>query len=166
MGPDPTSWSPIGTHQSRTESTAPAVDRCTRRLAHRGTQRRPRSARPLHPAPGSPDRRTRTFPETALAMKKVLEVALGVLTAIGGFVDIGELVTAPAVGARFGMTLAWATVLSLFGIMIFAEMSGRVAAMSGRPVFDLVRERLGAGLPFANLAGSFVITFATVAAEL
>ena len=60
-------------------------------------------------------------------MKKWLEVALGVLTAIGGFVDIGELVTAPAVGARFGMTLAWATVLSLLGIMIFAEMAGRVA---------------------------------------
>ena len=84
-------------------------------------------------------------------MKKWLEVALGVLTAIGGFVDIGELVTAPAVGARFGMTLAWATVLSLLGIMIFAEMSGRVAAVSGRPVFDLVRQRLGPRVAMINL---------------
>ena len=65
-------------------------------------------------------------------MKKFLALALGVLTGIGGFVDIGELVTAPLVGARFGMTLAWATILSLLGIMIFSEMSGRVAAMSGR----------------------------------
>src|SRR5436190_168758 len=99
-------------------------------------------------------------------MKKVLEVALGVLTAIGGFVDIGELVTAPAVGARFGMTLAWATVLSLIGIMIFAEMSGRVAAMSGRPVFDLIRERMGPRAGLVALVASFVLTLATIAAEI
>ena len=99
-------------------------------------------------------------------MKKLLEVALGILTAIGGFVDIGELVTAPAVGARFGMTLAWATVLSLLGIMIFSEMSGRVAAMSGRPVFDLIRERTGPRVALVALFASFVITLATVAAEI
>jgi manganese transport protein len=99
-------------------------------------------------------------------MKKLLEVALGILTAIGGFVDIGELVTAPAVGARFGMTLAWATVLSLLGIMIFSEMSGRVAAMSGRPVFDLIRERAGPRVALTALIASFVLTLATVAAEI
>ncbi|MCU1355840.1 MAG: natural resistance-associated macrophage protein [Acidimicrobiales bacterium] len=99
-------------------------------------------------------------------MKRVLEVALGILTAIGGFVDIGELVAAPAVGARFGMSLAWATVLSLIGIMLFAEMAGRVAAVSHRPVFDLVRERLGPRLALVNLTGSLVITVATVAAEI
>src|SRR4051794_22103598 len=99
-------------------------------------------------------------------MKKVLGVALGVLTAVGGFVDIGELVTAPLVGARFGMTLAWATILSLLGIMIFAEMSGRVAAMSGRPVFDLIRERTGPRVAFAALVASFIVTLATIAAEI
>src|SRR5205814_3512430 len=87
--------------------------------------------------PGPHRRAPPTLPEGASGLKKLLDVALGILTAIGGFVDIGELVTAPAVGARFGMTLAWASVLSLLGIMIFSEMSGRVAAMSGRPVFDL-----------------------------
>jgi manganese transport protein len=99
-------------------------------------------------------------------MKKLLEVALGVLTAIGGFVDIGELVTAPAVGARFGMTLAWATVLSLLGIMIFSEMSGRVAAMSGRPVFDLIRERTGPRVALLALVASLILTVATIAAEI
>src|SRR4051794_3187713 len=64
------------------------------------------------------------------------------------------------------MTLAWATVLSLLGIMIFAEMAGRVAVVSGRPVFDLVRERMGAKLALANLVTSFLITLATVAAEI
>jgi Mn2+/Fe2+ NRAMP family transporter len=99
-------------------------------------------------------------------MKKFLAVALGVLTAIGGFVDIGELVTAPLVGARFGMTLAWATVLSLLGIMIFSEMSGRVAAMSQRPVFDLIRERTGPRVGLVALVASFIVTLATVAAEI
>ncbi len=99
-------------------------------------------------------------------MKRVVEIALGVLTAIGGFVDIGELVTAPAAGARFNMTLAWATVLSLAGIMIFCEMSGRVAMVTGRPVFDLVRERLGARMALVNLLASFAVTLGTVAAEI
>src|SRR5436190_23925998 len=96
----------------------------------------------------------------------MFEIALGVLTGIGGFVDIGELVTASAVGARFGLTLAWAVVLALFGIMLFAEMAGRVAAVSGRPVFDLVRERIGPRLGLVNLLASFVVTLATVAAEI
>ena len=99
-------------------------------------------------------------------MKKFLALALGVLTGIGGFVDIGELVTAPLVGARFGMTLAWATILSLLGIMIFSEMSGRVAAMSGRPVFDLIRERTGPRVALVALLASFVVTLGTIAAEI
>jgi manganese transport protein len=99
-------------------------------------------------------------------MKRLVAVALGILTAIGGFVDIGELVTGSAVGARFEMRLAWATVLALVTIVVFAEMSGRVAAVSQRPVFDLVRERLGPRLALANLLASFVITLATVAAEI
>jgi Mn2+/Fe2+ NRAMP family transporter len=99
-------------------------------------------------------------------MSKIWQVALGILTAIGGFVDIGELVTGSEVGARFGMRLAWATVLSVVTIMVFAEMAGRVAAVSQRPVFDLVRERLGPRLALANLVASFLITLATVAAEI
>lgn len=65
-------------------------------------------------------------------MKKALQVALGVLTAIGGFVDIGDLVTNSQVGARFGLSLAWVTVLAVVGICVFSEMSGRIAAVSGR----------------------------------
>jgi manganese transport protein len=99
-------------------------------------------------------------------MKKVLQIALGILTAIGGFVDIGELVTGAEVGARFEMNLAWATLLALGAIMVFAEMAGRVATESQRPVFDLVRERLGPRLGLMNLIASFVITLATVAAEI
>src|SRR5689334_25209408 len=45
-------------------------------------------------------------------------------------------------------------------------MSGRVTAVSGRPVFDLVRERLGPRVALANLAGSLLVTVLTLGAEI
>jgi Mn2+/Fe2+ NRAMP family transporter len=99
-------------------------------------------------------------------VKKALHVALGVLTAIGGFVDIGDLVTNSQVGARFGLSLAWATVLAVIGICVFAEMSGRIAAVSGRATFDLVRERLGPAMGMVNLLGSMGVTLLTYVAEI
>ena len=99
-------------------------------------------------------------------MKKLFAVALGILTAIGGFVDIGDLVTNAQVGARFGMSLAGATVVGVVGICVFSEMSGRVAAVSGRAVFDLVRERLGPRAGLANLVASMAVTLLTYIAEI
>jgi Mn2+/Fe2+ NRAMP family transporter len=99
-------------------------------------------------------------------MKKFFEIFLGILTAFGGFVDIGDLVANAETGARFGMSLAWVVVIGVIGIVLFAEMSGRVAAMSGRPVFDVIRERLGARMAFTDLVASFLINFLTLAAEI
>jgi Mn2+/Fe2+ NRAMP family transporter len=99
-------------------------------------------------------------------VKKLLAVALGVLTAIGGFVDIGDLVASSQAGARFGLAHAWVIVLGVVGICAYAEMSGRVAAVSGRPVFDLVRERLGGRIALANLVGSLLVTVLALGAEL
>jgi Mn2+/Fe2+ NRAMP family transporter len=99
-------------------------------------------------------------------MKKIFEIFLGILTAFGGFVDIGDLVANAETGARFGMNLAWVVVIGVIGIVLFAEMSGRVAATSGRPVFDLIRERLGARMALTNLVASFLITVLTLAAEI
>ncbi|KRE95355.1 hypothetical protein ASG76_06770 [Nocardioides sp. Soil774] len=99
-------------------------------------------------------------------MKKFFAVALGILTAIGGFVDIGDLVTNAQVGARFGLSLAPVVVVGVVGICLFAEMSGRVAAVSGRATFDLVRERLGPRVALLNLVGSMGVTFLTFIAEI
>ena len=99
-------------------------------------------------------------------MKRVFAIALGVLTAIGGFVDIGDLVTNALVGSRFGMSLAWVVVVGVIGICVFAEMSGRVAAVSGRATFDLVRERLGPRVGLTNLVASMLVTLLTLAAEI
>ncbi|RYP81584.1 hypothetical protein EKO23_23380 [Nocardioides guangzhouensis] len=99
-------------------------------------------------------------------MRRYLGVALGILTAIGGFVDIGDLVTNAQVGARFGMSLTWAVVIGVLGICVYAEMSGRVAAVSGRATFDLVRERLGPRVGLLNLVGSMAVTLLTFVAEI
>ncbi|MFI6737640.1 divalent metal cation transporter [Nonomuraea sp. NPDC050451] len=99
-------------------------------------------------------------------MKRFLGITLGILTAIGGFVDIGDLVANALVGSRFGMSLAWVVLLGVLGICVFAEMSGRIAPVSGRAVFDLVRERLGPKAGLANLGASFFILAMTVAAEI
>jgi Mn2+/Fe2+ NRAMP family transporter len=99
-------------------------------------------------------------------MKSLLGLALGILTAIGGFVDIGDLVTNATVGSRFGMSLVWATLLGAVGIIVFAEMSGRVVAVSQRPTFDIIRERLGPRVGLANLFGSMAVTLLTFIAEI
>ena len=69
-------------------------------------------------------------------MKRLFAVALGILTAIGGFLDIGDLVTNAVVGSRFGLALAWVVPVGVLGICLFAQMSGRVAAVSGRATFE------------------------------
>lgn len=99
-------------------------------------------------------------------MKPLLAITLGVLSAVGGFVDIGDLVESGVVGAKYGLRMVWVVALGVIGICVYAEMAGRVVAISGRPVFDLVRERLGPRMALANLAGSFLVSLFTVAAEI
>ena len=57
-----------------------------------------------------------------------LELTLGIMTAVGGFVDISELVFAARAGSAFGYALIWVFAYSTGGIIVFSEMSGRVAA--------------------------------------
>ncbi|BFV56505.1 divalent metal cation transporter [Kitasatospora sp. CMC57] len=99
-------------------------------------------------------------------MKNLLKVTLGILTAIGGFVDMGDLVASAVVGSRFGFALVWVLLLGVIGICVYAEMAGRVVAVTGRPTFDLVRQRLGPRVALANLGASFLVTALTLAAEL
>lgn len=99
-------------------------------------------------------------------MPKIFAVALGVLTAIGGFLDIGDLVTNAVVGSRFGLALVWVIPVGVLGICLYAQMAGRVAAVSGRATFEIIRERLGPRMAAANLSASFFINLMTVTAEI
>ena len=99
-------------------------------------------------------------------MRFVLQIALGIIAAIGGFVDIGDLVFNTQAGALFGYQLLWAIPVGVLGIMIFAEMSGRVAAIHGRANFELVAERYSPRLGLATLIASLVLSGLTLAAEI
>ncbi len=99
-------------------------------------------------------------------MNRLLGVALGILTAIGGFLDAGDLVTNAVVGSRFGLSLAWVVGLGIVGICVFAHMSGKVAAVSGRATFEVIRERLGPRAAGLNLVASLAVTVLTLIAEV
>jgi manganese transport protein len=99
-------------------------------------------------------------------VKVVLQVALGILAAIGGFVDIGELVFNGQAGSRFGYGLVWAILVGLGGAMVFSEMCGRVAAVSQRAVFDLIRERMGLSVGLVALGAGELVCLMTLTAEL
>jgi Mn2+/Fe2+ NRAMP family transporter len=99
-------------------------------------------------------------------VKRLLSVALGILAAIGGFVDIGDLVFNVQAGAEFGFSLIWAVIVGVVGIVVFAEMSGRVAAVTGRPVLDVVRQRLGFGAGLLTMIGSVLLSVLTLGAEI
>ena len=95
-----------------------------------------------------------------------LELTLGIMTAVGGFVDISELVFAAKAGSLFGYALIWVFAMSTVGIIVFSEMSGRVAAVAKQPVFNLMRHRLGLKLGLITLAASMISNLITCAAEI
>jgi manganese transport protein len=99
-------------------------------------------------------------------MRSVLKIALGIIAAIGGFVDIGDIVFNAQAGATTGYAAIWAVPVGVLGIILFAEMSGRIAAVAKKPNFVLVRERYGNRLSTITLVGSLVLTVLTLGAEL
>jgi manganese transport protein len=99
-------------------------------------------------------------------VKGLLSVALGVIAAIGGFVDIGDLVFNAQAGASVGYPVLWAVPVGVVGIMVFAEMSGRIVAVAQKPNFVLVKERYHPRLSTFTLVASLVLTVLTLGAEL
>ena len=97
---------------------------------------------------------------------KIFKIALGILAAIGGFVDIGDLVFNVAAGAMFGYQLLWVVVVGVVGIIVYSEMCGRVAAISNKAVFDAVRERVGFRAGLVTLVAAQVVNLMTLAAEV
>jgi manganese transport protein len=99
-------------------------------------------------------------------MKKIFEIALGILAAIGGFVDIGDIVFNVAAGAMFGFQLLWVVVIGVGAIVTYSEMCGRVAVVSQRAVMDAVRERLGYRVGLVSLVAGQLVNLLTIAAEI
>ena len=97
---------------------------------------------------------------------KAAELTLGILTAVGGFVDVSELVFVSQAGSKFGYALIWVIAISTIGIIVFGEMSGRVAAIAKQPMFNLMRHRLGLKWGLVTLGASLISNVITCAAEI
>lgn len=76
-------------------------------------------------------------------MKRLIEIALGIVTGIGGFLEAGSLATSAQAGADFRFDLIWAIVLGAVCLAFLVEMSGRLSAISKHTLPDAIRERFG-----------------------
>ena len=99
-------------------------------------------------------------------MKKLLGITLGIMTALGGFVDLGQIVFTMQAGALFGYKLVWVILLGTVAIILYMEMCGRVAVVAREPVFSTVRNRLGFRIGLVTLIASNLLNLLTCAAEL
>lgn len=99
-------------------------------------------------------------------MKKILGLTLGIMTALGGFVDLGQIVFTMQAGALFGYRLLWVVVVGTAAIIIYMEMCGRVAVVAQEPVFATVRTKLRDRLGLATLIASNLLNLITCAAEV
>lgn len=86
-------------------------------------------------------------------MKKALTLALGIVTGVGGFFDVGNIATSVQAGASFKFQLLWALILATVVIIFLVEMSGRYAAVSQKALPDAIREHFG----FTFWLGPFLV---------
>jgi NRAMP (natural resistance-associated macrophage protein)-like metal ion transporter len=99
-------------------------------------------------------------------MNKVVQVALGVFTSIGGFLEIGAIATTAQAGAAFGFQLIWAVLLGTICVIFLVEMSGRLAAVSRHTIKDALRERFGPRIYVVILVSDVLLNLMVLAAEI
>jgi len=99
-------------------------------------------------------------------MKKVLQITLGIVTSVGGFLEIGSVTTAAQAGASFGYELLWAILLGTICLIFLVEMSGRFSAVSKHTIVDATRERFGFTFFSIVLLGMVLVAFMVLVAEL
>ena len=99
-------------------------------------------------------------------MKKALEISLGIVTSVGGFLEIGSVTTAVQAGAAFGYDLLWAILLGTVCLIFLLEMSGRLSAVSKHTIVEATRERFGFPFFAIVLVGVVLVFFMVLVAEL
>jgi Mn2+/Fe2+ NRAMP family transporter len=99
-------------------------------------------------------------------MKKILQLTLGIITSVGGFLEIGSVTTSVQAGAQFGYKLLWPIFFGTICLVFLIEMSGRLAAVSKHTIVDAMRERFGFPFFFIVLVGITIVAFLVLVAEL
>jgi len=99
-------------------------------------------------------------------LKNFLKIALGIVTSMAGFLEVGSISTAAQAGAAFQFRLLWAIAAATICLIALVEMSGRLAAASRHTVSAAVRERFGFRFSAVPLAAEIVLDTLVLAAEL
>jgi len=102
----------------------------------------------------------------ALKPKQIIEVALGVLTSIGGYLDVGAIATSSQAGAEFGFRHLWVIALGTLAVVFLVEMSGRFAAVSKHTIREGMRERLGFSFFVTTCTAEVVVDVLILASEI
>jgi len=69
-------------------------------------------------------------------------------------------------GSKFDYQLLWVVLLGVVGIIVYGEIAGRIAAVRGQAVFNVVRERAGMRLGLLTLVAATLVCLLTCAAEI
>ncbi len=101
-----------------------------------------------------------------MSLSKYLHVALGIITSIGGFLEVGSIATAAQSGAAFGYQLIWPIALGTVCVIFLIEMSGRLAAISHHPLPAAVRERFGVKYSAVVLGAQTLVDFLVLSSEI
>lgn len=99
-------------------------------------------------------------------MKKFLQLTLGVVTSIGGFLEVGSIASSAQAGASFGYDLLWPVVLGTIVLIFLVEMSGRLAAVSKLTVSGAMRDRFGFDYFVVPLVALTIVIYLVLAAEI
>jgi len=101
-----------------------------------------------------------------MKMKKAATLALGILTSVGGFFDVGAIATSSQAGALYRYQLLWALLFGTILVVFLVEMSGRFSAVTRQALPDAIRQHFG----FTFWLGPFVVLtiihFLTLGAEI
>jgi Mn2+/Fe2+ NRAMP family transporter len=97
---------------------------------------------------------------------QIFEVALGIVTSVGGFLEAGSIATAAQAGAEFEFKLIWPIALGTLCLIFLIEMSGRLAAVSHHPLPSAVRDRLGFNFFIIPLCSETIIDYFVLASEI
>ncbi|HEV2720431.1 MAG TPA: divalent metal cation transporter [Thermoanaerobaculia bacterium] len=95
-----------------------------------------------------------------------LQIALGIITSIGGFLEVGSIATSAQAGASFRYGLIWSLVLGTVCLIFLIEMSGRLAAVSKHTIADAVRERFGFDFAVWPRLAEIIVNFLVLGAEI
>jgi Mn2+/Fe2+ NRAMP family transporter len=80
--------------------------------------------------------------------------------------DAGGITTYSVAGIDFGLGMLWMVIPVLAILLLYQEMSGRLGAVTGKGLSDLIRENFGIKASFYIMVGKFIAGIANSASNI